>query len=133
METTSRIGYGVKVCPGCKERNCVPPDLVAELKSRGIQKPVGSLEDPRLRYPEMLLHHGWKREENELGVTYSVEGDSCTQTVDFGEDRWRRITTRLPDRTQVVQMTLDGKVEQWVERWAGSRAGQSSGSRTRSV
>lgn len=113
--TSLPIGYGVKVCPGCHQKNCVPPDLVAELKSLGIEKPVGSLDDPRLRYPEMLIHDGWKREETESGIRYQKSGQDCSQSIDFGEDRWRRITTRLPERTQVVQMTLEGRVQQWVE------------------
>ncbi|MCA9792141.1 MAG: hypothetical protein KC910_10115 [Candidatus Eremiobacteraeota bacterium] len=113
--TSAPIGYGVKVCPGCKERNCVPPDLVEKLRGLGFHKPVGSLADPRLQYPELFLIDGWQRVETESGVRYEKEGDGCSQSVDFGEDKWRRITTRFPDHKQIVGMSLNGRVQQWVE------------------
>ncbi len=115
MLASPTIGYGEKICRGCQQPNCIPEDVVQDLTSHGIRRPVASLMDPRLSFPELFLKDGWRRTETEAGVRYSCEAGEASQSVDFGESRWRRVVSRLPERTQVVQMTLDGRVQQWVQ------------------
>ncbi len=113
--STKAIGYGVEVCAGCVRPNCVPPDVVSELRERGVSRPVSSLSDPRLSYPEMFLMQQWDRTTDGPISLYSKQGDGCSQTVEFGEERWRRITTDLGDRTHIVEMGGNGRSRQWLE------------------
>lgn len=109
------IGYGVQVCPGCEVKGCVPKDFIEEMKSAGFNKPVLSFMDPRLSYPEIFLQHGWQRQNIAEGAMYSQKSGKIEQKVEFGQGRWRRVTTTLADRSHVVEMMPDGRVRQWVE------------------
>ena len=112
---TPSIGYGAEVCAGCASPNCVPPDVVAELRERGLFRPVSTLTDPRLSYPEQFLMQDWDREMEGAVSIYRKTGEGCSQSVEFGAGRWRRITSDLGDRKHIVEMSPTGQSRQWLE------------------
>lgn len=112
---TPSIGYGTEVCAGCAHPNCVPADVVASMREHGISRPIENLTDPRLRYPEMLIMQGWERETAGEISCYHKSGEGCSQTVEFGEGRWRRVVSDLGERRHTVEMGPTGRSRQWIE------------------
>ena len=93
----------------------MPPDVVAELRERGLFRPVSTLTDPRLSYPEQFLMQDWDRETDGAVSIYRKTGEGCSQSVEFGAGRWRRITSDLGDRKHIVEMSPTGQSRQWLE------------------
>lgn len=77
----------------------VPVDLLAALRSKGMECPLRGINDPRLDYPELLIGGGWTREPLDDGYAYhrtvaedEASGDRWSQDVEVRDNVCTLIT-----------------------------------------
>ena len=100
---------------GPAARSSVEPKMLAALKEHGMGSPLRGVNDPRTRFPELLITGGWERESVDDGYAYRFVADeqgphTWEQYLEHHDDGSCLLLTRAGDREQVITRDPGGHI-----------------------